>query len=136
MVDEREPVALRRVHHVALIVSDYERSKDFYTRILGYRVVRETFRRERESYKLDLTLDGTDALELFSFPSPPARVSNPEATGLRPLAFAVTDVATAVERLQEFGVSVEPVRVDPTTGRRYTFFADPDGLPLEVYEDD
>lgn len=124
---------LSAIHHVAIICSDYERSKDFYTRVLGLPVVRETFRTERNSWKLDLEIGGS-FLELFSFPSPPPRVSRPEARGLRHLAFSVGDLDGAVERLRGHGVAVEPVRVDELTGRRFTFFADPDDLPLEIYE--
>ncbi len=123
-----------RLHHVALIVSDYERSKHFYTRTLGLPIIAETFRAERRSYKLDLALADGSRLELFSFPSPPPRISRPEACGLRHLAFAVTDLDRAVADLIGEGVVVEPVRTDEITGRRFTFFADPDGLPLELYE--
>lgn len=128
----RPRAVLKSIHHVAIICSNYERAKDFYTRILGLRVVRETFRAERNSWKLDLAI-GNSTLELFSFPNPPARVSRPEACGLRHLAFAVEDLAAAVKRLSA-EVEVEPIRVDELTGRRFTFFADPDGLPLEIYE--
>jgi glyoxylase I family protein len=130
---------LNGIHHVAIICSDYSRSKDFYTRILGLRIIAETYRAARQSYKLDLALpdrtqaDGTQ-IELFSFPAPPPRVNNPEARGLRHLAFAVNDIASAVLELQTAGVSAEPIRVDELTGKRFTFFADPDGLPLELYE--
>lgn len=123
-----------RLHHVALIVSDYERSKHFYTRTLGLPVIAETLRAERRSYKLDLALADDSRLELFSFPNPPPRVGRPEACGLRHLAFAVTDLDRAVADLESAGVAVEPVRTDEITGRRFTFFADPDGLPLELYE--
>lgn len=127
---------LRALHHVALICSDYPRSRDFYTRVLGLDVVREVYRAERRSYKLDLRIPGgQQQLELFSFPDPPARVTNPEACGLRHLAFAVDDVSAAANRLASFGVACEPVRVDEHTGRRFTFFRDPDGLPLELYEE-
>jgi glyoxylase I family protein len=122
------------VHHVALICSDYERSKHFYTKILGLEVVSEVFREARGSYKLDLRLPDGTQLELFSFPDPPPRPSYPEACGLRHLAFAVQDLDAAVAHLQTNGVAVEPVRVDQYTGKRFTFFADPDGLPLELYE--
>jgi glyoxylase I family protein len=125
---------LLRTHHVAVIASDYERSRRFYVEALGLEVVREVHRRERDSYKLDLKLpDGTE-IELFSFPDPPRRPSYPEACGLRHLAFEVADIDEAVRDLQDEGVAVEPVRVDEHTGRRFTFFADPDGLPLELYE--
>lgn len=123
-----------RVHHVAIIVSDYERSKRFYTGILGLPVIAETHRAQRRSHKLDLALADGSRLEIFSFPDPPARASRPEACGLRHLAFAVSDLARAVSDLEHAGVAVEPVRTDEITGRRFTFFADPDGLPLELYE--
>lgn len=125
---------LRRIHHVALICSDYERSKAFYVNLLGLRVVAEHYRAQRQSHKLDLALPDGGQIELFSFPSPPPRPSRPEAQGLRHLALAVDDVAQAKAWLESQGVEVEPVRVDEYTGRRFTFFADPDGLPLELYE--
>lgn len=121
-------------HHVALIVSDYAISKRFYTETLGLDVIAETFREERESWKLDLRVPGGSQIELFSFPNPPKRPSTPEAQGLRHLAFRVSDLNAAVERLESFGVAIEKVRVDELTGARFTFFADPDGLPLELYE--
>jgi glyoxylase I family protein len=125
---------LLRTHHVAVICSDYEASKAFYTEILGLEVVSEIHRVERRSSKLDLRLPDGTQIELFSFPDPPRRLSYPEACGLRHLAFEVADVAEAVAELQSRGVAVEPVRVDDHTGKRFTFFADPDGLPLELYE--
>lgn len=125
---------LRYIHHVAIICADYERSKAFYVNILGLRVLAEHFREQRESYKLDLALPDGRQIELFSFPSPPARPSRPEAQGLRHLAFAVDDLLTAKAWLESHGVAVEPIRIDEYTGRHYTFFADPDGLPLELYE--
>lgn len=125
---------LRRIHHVAIICSDYERSKTFYVDLLGLRVVAEHHRAERQSFKLDLALPNGEQIELFSFPSPPPRPSRPEAQGLRHLAFAVNDIDRAKSWLESQGVAVDPVRVDETTGRRFTFFADPDGLPLELYE--
>jgi glyoxylase I family protein len=125
---------LNAVHHIALIVSDYPRSKAFYTQILGLEVLNEVYREERDSYKLDLGLNGQYLLELFSFPSPPARVSRPEACGLRHLAFAVTEIEEEIVRLEALGVACEPVRIDPITGKKFTFFEDPDGLPLELYE--
>ena len=125
---------LPAIHHVALICSDYARSKAFYTQTLGFRVIREVYRAERDSWKLDLEVSPGVSLELFSFPSPPARPSRPEAQGLRHLAFAVPDVDAVIATLRERGVTCEPVRVDEFTDRRFTFFADPDGLPIELYE--
>ena len=122
------------LHHVAVIASDYERSKAFYTGVLGLAVIAEIYRDHRQSWKLDLALPGGGQIELFSFPDPPPRTNAPEACGLRHLAFAVADVAAAVGELAAKGVACEPVRVDPQTGKRFTFFADPDGLPLELYE--
>lgn len=121
------------VHHVAVICSDYARSKRFYTETLGLRIIRETYREARHSYKLDLEIPGGVQIELFSFPGAPARLSYPEAQGLRHLAFSVKDVGACIKRLTQAGVSVEPVRVDELTGRPFTFFADPDGLPIELY---
>lgn len=127
-------ISLTRAHHVALIVSDYPQSKDFYTRILGLKVLAETWRAERQSYKLDLEVPGGLQIELFSFPSPPPRPTRPEAAGLRHLCFAVEDLAASVAALTAEGVATEPVRTDELTGSRFTFFFDPDGLPLELYE--
>lgn len=125
---------LAGIHHVALICSDYQRSKHFYTEILGLKVLAEHYRAERLSYKLDLQLSDGCQLELFSFPNPPPRPSTPEAQGLRHLAFQVLDVAQTVAHLEARGIEVEPVRIDPYTERAYTFFKDPDGLPLEPYQ--
>ncbi|GAB3010738.1 VOC family protein [Spirosoma pulveris] len=125
---------LAAVHHIALICSDYETSKRFYTDILGLSIVGEYFRAERNSYKLDLALNGQYIIELFSFPDPPKRPSRPEALGLRHLAFSVPDLDAAIAHLNRNGVETEPVRVDAHTGKRFTFFADPDNLPLEFYE--
>ncbi|AYF75735.1 VOC family protein [Nocardia yunnanensis] len=125
---------LQRIHHVAIIASDYEKSKTFYTEILGLRVIAEHYRAERRSYKLDLALPDGGQLELFSFPEPPPRPSRPEAAGLRHLAFAVADVEAALAELRGRGVAVEEMRVDEYTGKRFAFFADPDDLPLELYE--
>ncbi len=119
---------------MALICTDIDRSRDFYTEVLGFREVRAVYREERDSWKVDLALGDTYLLELFSFPNPPPRPSRPEAAGLRHLAFAVDDVEAEAARIGALGVAVEPVRTDPHTGRRFTFFADPDGLPLELYE--
>jgi glyoxylase I family protein len=127
-------LSINKIHHVAIICSDYERSKDFYTRILGFKIIREVFREERNSYKLDLDVDGHVQIELFSFENPPERVSRPEARGLRHLAFEVKDIEKAVKQLKSQGVEVEELRTDPYTGKWFTFFADPDDLPLELYE--
>lgn len=120
-------------HHVAIICSDYEKSKHFYVNILGFEIIQETFRAARNSYKLDLKV-GQDAIELFSFPHPPDRPSRPEACGLRHLAFAVDDLDATVAELKAHSIDVEPIRLDELTGKRFTFFHDPDYLPLEVYE--
>jgi glyoxylase I family protein len=125
---------IRALHHVAIICSDYARSKRFYTEVLGLEVIREVHRAERGSYKLDLRGPGFE-LELFSFPAPPARPTRPEACGLRHLAFGVADLDAAVARLARHGVAAEAIRTDEHTGRRFTFFRDPDDLPLELYED-
>lgn len=124
------------IHHIAIICSDYERSKKFYVEILGCGVIDEHYRESRQSYKLDLALNGQYCIELFSFINPPARTSRPEASGLRHLAFAVDDLDDGILWLNEHGVATEPIRVDEYTGRRFTFFADPDDLPLELYERD
>ena len=120
------------VHHVAIIASDYARSRRFYTEVLGLQVVHEHYRAERQSYKLDLQLPDGTQVELFSFPNPPSRPSYPEACGLRHLALRVADMQTSVAALAAHGVAVEPVRTDPLTGALFTFFADPDGLPIEL----
>lgn len=125
---------LKRIHHIAIICSDYQRSKAFYTEVLGLEIVQEIYRESRNSYKLDLKVGAQYQIELFSFPDPPARPSNPEAAGLRHFAFEVEDIETEIKRLSEKGVHTEPVRVDEYTGKKFTFFSDPDGLPLELYE--
>ncbi|MBK0378787.1 SMU1112c/YaeR family gloxylase I-like metalloprotein [Mucilaginibacter segetis] len=125
---------LNKIHHVAVISSDYERSKYFYTVILGLKIIREIYRKERQSYKLDLEVGGQYQIELFSFPEPPNRPSRPEAAGLRHLAFEVDNIDDAVAHINNYEVITEPIRIDETTGKRFTFFADPDGLPLELYE--
>ena len=125
---------LLRIHHAAIICSDYEASKRFYTQVLGLRVIAEHYREARRSWKLDLGLPDGSQVELFSFEGAPPRPSYPEARGLRHLAFAVADVAAAKALLESHGVKVEDIRVDEYTGRRFTFFADPDDLPLEFYE--
>jgi glyoxylase I family protein len=125
---------LGTIHHVALICSDYPRSRAFYSETLGLPIVHGVYREARDSWKCDLLVSPGVQLELFSFPEPPPRPSRPEAQGLRHLAFAVPNVDTAMSVLGERGVSCEPVRVDEYTGKRFTFFADPDGLPIELYE--
>jgi glyoxylase I family protein len=121
-------------HHIAIICSNYEKSKHFYVNILGFEILQETFRAARHSYKLDLKVGEHDAIELFSFPNPPNRPSRPEACGLRHLAFAVEDLDAVVAELQSHSIDVEPIRLDELTGKRFTFFHDPDQLPLEIYE--
>ncbi|MGL4623701.1 MAG: SMU1112c/YaeR family gloxylase I-like metalloprotein [Culicoidibacterales bacterium] len=123
----------QHIHHVAIIASDYSVSKYFYTEILQLPILAETYRQERDSYKLDLQL-GQNQIELFSFPQPPARLSSPEAAGLRHLAFEVVDIAVVIAHLEAHGVLCEPIRIDEFTQKRFTFFQDPDGLPLELYE--
>lgn len=125
---------LTAIHHVAIIASDYQRSKAFYCDVLGFRLMGEYYREARDSWKGDLALQDRYTIELFSFPEPPARVSHPEACGLRHLAFTVPDVAAAVATLADKGVICEPIRIDDLTGKQCTFFADPDGLPLELYQ--
>ncbi|RWR32354.1 VOC family protein [Sinirhodobacter populi] len=127
--------ALNGFHHVAIICGDYAVSKAFYTEILGMRIIAETWREERRSWKLDLALPDGSQIELFSFPDAPPRPTRPEARGLRHLAFRVRDIEDTIAALAAHGVSCEPVRTDEITGQRFTFFADPDGLPLELYED-
>ncbi len=126
---------LEKIHHVAIICADYEKSKRFYTKILGFEVISEIYRQERQSFKLDLAVGDSFRIELFSFPDVPARASYPEAAGLRHLAFAVKGIAAFVNNLTSQGVDVEKVRVDPLTNKRFTFFSDPDGLPIELYEE-
>ena len=125
---------LQSVHHIAIICSNYEQSKKFYTEVLGCTIVEETYRAERDSYKLDLAIGGNYIIELFSFPNPPARPSQPESCGLRHLAFSVKDIEASIAALVSHGITCEPIRIDTLTNKRFTFFADPDGLPLELYE--
>jgi len=125
---------LNGIHHIAIICADYERSKYFYTNILGFNIVNETYRENRKSYKLDLALNDQYIIELFSFPDPPPRPSRPESCGLRHLAFKTNDIEKAIEVLSEKDVTCEPIRVDEITGKKFTFFSDPDGLPLELYQ--
>uniref|UniRef100_A0A486XSA3 Glyoxylase family protein n=1 Tax=Rheinheimera sp. BAL341 TaxID=1708203 RepID=A0A486XSA3_9GAMM len=125
---------LNAIHHVAIICSDYQVSKRFYTELLGLKVLAENYRAGRDSWKLDLALPGGNQIELFSFPNPPARPSRPEAQGLRHLAFVVDNVAEFAAYLTAQDVAVEPIRIDEYTGKAFTFFQDPDGLPLELYQ--
>lgn len=125
---------LNKIHHVAVICSDYERSKQFYTDVLGLKVKSEHYRKERDSWKADCYLDDIYIIELFSFPNPPARLSYPEAAGLRHLAFEVDNIEAAVSELDNKNISHEQIRTDELTGKKFIFFNDPDGLPIELYE--
>ncbi len=125
---------LNKVHHIAIICADYAKAKQFYVDVLGLTIVREVYREARDSYKLDLEVAGQYQIELFSFPNPPARPSRPEAAGLRHLAFEVDNIDEAIAHINSFGVIAETIRVDEYTQKRFTFFADPDGLPIEFYE--
>lgn len=125
---------LSKIHHIAIIGSDYHLSKDFYVNKLGFSVIRENYREERNDWKIDLAVDETIELELFIMPNPPKRVSGPEACGLRHLAFCVERVEETVEKLVQMGIECEPIREDTFTNKKMTFFFDPDGLPLEIHE--
>lgn len=127
-------LTLNKVHHIAILCSDYQKSKTFYTEVLGLTIIREIYREQRQSYKLDLALNGTYIVELFSFPNPPKRPSRPEAVGLRHLAFEVNNLDETVAFLNSKQVVSEPIRIDETTNKRFTFIADPDELPIEFYE--
>ncbi|MHC0447451.1 SMU1112c/YaeR family gloxylase I-like metalloprotein [Flavobacterium sp. 3-218] len=127
-------LTLNKVHHIAILCSDYEKSKYFYTQILGLTIIREIYREERQSYKLDLALNGSYAIELFSFPNPPQRPSRPEAVGLRHLAFEVINLEETIDFLNSKEIESEPIRIDETTEKRFTFISDPDLLPIEFYE--
>ena len=125
---------LQQIHHIAIICSNYQVSKKFYTEVLGFEIIAEYYREARDSFKLDLSLNGHYCIELFSFPSPPSRPSGPEASGLRHLAFQVKNIQEAVDNLNAAGIEPESIRTDEFTGQRFTFFRDPDNLPLELYE--
>lgn len=125
---------LSQMHHIAIIVSDYEASKDFYVNKLGFQIVRENYRPERNDWKLDLKVNETTELEIFGVKNPPARVTRPEAAGLRHLAFFTDNIEETVAELKEKGIVTEPIRVDEFSGKKFTFFADPDGLPIELHE--
>ncbi|WP_281613299.1 VOC family protein [Flammeovirga sp. SubArs3] len=127
-------LALNKLHHIAIICSDYERSKKFYTEVLGLEIIREVYREQRDSWKLDLSFQGNYLIELFSFPNTPQRPSYPEARGLRHLCFEVDDLEENISMLKEYGVEVGEIMIDPHTEKRFVFFEDPDHLPLELYE--
>lgn len=124
----------QHIHHIAIICSNYEVSKHFYTKILGFEILQEVYRAERQSYKLDLALNGNYLIELFSFPYVPKRLSRPEAMGLRHIAFQVENIQKSIAYLASFGIQCEPIRIDEFTQKKFTFFADPDDLPIELYE--
>ena len=125
---------LSAIHHIAIIVSDYEVSRDFYVNKLGFQVIRENWRPEKQDWKLDLRINESTELEVFAPQNTPKRPSYPEACGLRHLAFHTADIEQTVSELQELGIDCEPIRTDTFTGRKMTFFFDPDGLPLELHE--
>ena len=125
---------IQSLHHIAIICSDYEKSKRFYTEILGFQVKNEVYREERQSYKLDLSLNGHYLIELFSFPNPPNRLSRPESTGLRHIAFGVNNIEESCLFLKDNQIDTEDISIDEYTGRKFTFFSDPDNLPIELYE--
>lgn len=125
---------ISRIHHIAIICSNYEKSKDFYVNVLGFKIIKETYRKDRESYKLDLAVGGYCQIELFSFSQSPKRPSYPEACGLRHLAFEVDNIEQTIKELAEKSIVAQPVRIDEITGKKFTFFSDPDNLPLELYE--
>lgn len=124
----------KSIHHAAIICSDYPVSKHFYTQVLGLKIIAENYREHRDSYKLDLQIANGNQIELFSFAGAPNRPSYPEACGLRHLAFAVDCIDSVITHLTKHGIAVEPVRVDEYTGKKFTFFSDPDELPLEIYQ--
>jgi len=125
---------IQSLHHIAIICADYEKSKRFYTEILGFQIKNEVYREERQSFKLDLSLNGHYLIELFSFPDPPQRLSRPESTGLRHIAFGVNNIEESCLFLKDNQIETEDIRIDEYTGRKFTFFSDPDNLPIELYE--
>ena len=127
-------LGINSLHHIAIICSDYAISKKFYTEKLGLRVIQEVYREARDSYKLDLALGEQYIIELFSFPNPPKRISGPEACGLRHIAFQVKEIEETVRQLTLENIYSEPIRIDEFTGKKFTFIADPDDLPIEFYE--
>ncbi|QEC67260.1 VOC family protein [Panacibacter ginsenosidivorans] len=128
-------IKIKHIHHVAILTDNYEQSKKFYTEILGFEIIAETYRAERNSYKLDLAINGLYQIELFSFPDYRERGSYPESKGLRHLAFAVDDVEASTAFLKSKNVDVQDVRIDELTGKKFVFFIDPNGQPLELYEE-
>lgn len=125
---------LNKIHHLAIICSNYEVSKNFYINVLGLKILKEEYRKERDSFKLDLALNDEYIIELFSFPNPPLRLTYPEASGLRHLAFEVNNLDEVIQKMNSNKIKIEPIRIDETTGKRFTFIADPDDLPIEFYE--
>ncbi len=125
---------IEKIHHIAIICSDYQKSKQFYTEILSFNIENEVYRQEKQSYKLDLSFNGHYVIELFSFPNPPQRLTRPEATGLRHIAFGVKNIENEIQFLQSRNVITEPIRIDEYTNKKFTFFFDPDNLPIELYE--
>lgn len=123
-----------KLHHVAIICSNYQKSKQFYTEVLGFEIEHEIYRADRKSYKLDLSLNGQYLIELFSFQEPPQRLTRPEATGLRHISFAVKNIENAVEYFNSININTEQIRIDEHTNRKFTFLKDPDNLPIEIYE--
>lgn len=126
---------IKSIHHIAIICSDYNRSKQFYHEILGLPIIAENYREQRNSWKLDLRVNETTAIELFSFPEAPERPSYPEARGLRHLCFVVENINEVVSTLNARGIEFEPIRIDKYTGKAFVFFSDPDGLPIELYQE-
>lgn len=127
-------IKIKKLHHVAIICKDYQKSKRFYVEILGFKIEQEIYRQERESYKLDLSLNGNYLIELFSFPNPPDRPTRPEATGLRHIAFEVENIEQCIQILTDNNMIAEPIRIDEFTNKKFTFLNDPDNLPIELYE--
>ncbi len=127
-------IPIKKLHHIAIICSDYKKSKKFYTEVLGFKIINEVYRKERQSYKLDLSLNGSYLLELFSFPNAPDRPSRPEAKGLRHLAFEVENIENCIHLLNSNNIETEPIRIDELTHKKFTFLNDPDQLPIELYE--
>jgi glyoxylase I family protein len=125
---------IKRLHHIAIICSDYEKSKKFYTEILGFNIDNEIYREERKSFKLDLSLNGEYLIELFSFSNPPNRLTRPEATGLRHIAFGINELEEWIKFLNKNNIETEPIRIDEFTNKRFTFLCDPNNLPIELYE--